>query len=1210
MVKVVFISNPFQPRKGRVVKISEATGKPLSFYISEFVEQLPEKKAFVQMNGRQTVVEIGVTDPVIVNAIVPDNSFIMVMPAVEKGGGKSILGLVASIALSVVSMGVGSMVAGGAFAGSGAIAMGAWKLTSFLAAAAVMFVGGQLISKLGPNPTATKYHNEDPTYSWNGVTTMEGQGNAIAITYGTVKSGGQSIVKFVSNNGDDQYYNWLISAGEGPLEIRDIKLNNNPIGNYENCKYEIRTGTNDQSVIANFNDTIQSKTFNYELDNNEWRVDVTDGNSAEGLIVDLECSNGLYHANNNGSLGNAWIDVRAEYALDGTENWKLLSASRITGKKAGPVRKQLRVDNIPVGKYKVRVKVTGRSADVSSSRDAVRIWWNTLSTIIYEDSVYPNTALIGMKIKATSQLSGSSPQLTFIKTRSHVWVWNPIASAYEQKPATNPAWAAYDFLHGAQRLKDINTNTFVFEEQGVPKELMMYDQFKEWADNCDRLNLEINIEITQEADFWSIINKEIAPVGRGQVVQFGTRFGCVFDHKSEPVQLFNMGNIMQGSFQLSYMSVDERANMVEITYICKDKDYEKDTLVVYGNTYDTDDLQNPTQITMNGITSYEQAYREAKYQLMCNQLIEETVSFKADVEAIGCMVGDLILVAHDVPYWSLSGRISEYGTDEAGINYVVLPLNPADIDTSLEWNLMIRTQDNSLVTYDVQSISGELNAVKVDIVGGFSKPPTMLDPFALGVVNAVAKPFIVKSITRDTDLVRNISAVQYVEGVFDENYTIPEPDYSLVTDGTIVNVTNLKAHQIAYKNKVGNALARIYVSWSFPEKENVDYFTILLSKDGGLTYSVEGSTANLNFECETQAFTTYFVKVVTVWRTKQSNGTICGPVIEGIDEPPPNVTALDVEITKNGTRRYYCNFNYPDPNDIAGFRMKYVQGTSPSWHTAFEIQDGLITNFPYETYTVRQGPHTVMIKAVDNAGQESPNFASCIVNFDEPLEDNVMFKKDFSDWEDCETTGSIMSDGYIHSAQDTAAWTAPNAPAWTAPDDPAWGAASYRAFYLTASLSAPASGYFWITYDVEGPVNITYKVQNTDNLWKPYATKFKVRAGDVIDIKFEASTGNVETVLKSLVAIIDVPDREEHFENIYIPADGLELPIQTPNYYTTAVRVDSFANNLDGKYEKVIESLNPCVVRFYRINNDAGWSKDPVDVIADITWQGFEREVI
>ena len=84
---------------------------------------------------------------------------------------------------------------------------------------------------------------------------MDAQGNGIAITYGKVKSGGQSLQKFTTNDGDDQYFNWLVSAGEGPLTISDIKLNDNPIENFESVFYDTREGSNEQDIIDGFGDT-------------------------------------------------------------------------------------------------------------------------------------------------------------------------------------------------------------------------------------------------------------------------------------------------------------------------------------------------------------------------------------------------------------------------------------------------------------------------------------------------------------------------------------------------------------------------------------------------------------------------------------------------------------------------------------------------------------------------------------------------------------------------------------------------------------------------------------------------------------------------------------------------------------------------------------------------------------------------------------------
>lgn len=1300
MVKVIFVKNPFSPARDRVIKLSEAADRPLNFYTEEFTQQLPNQEAWIQIDGRK--VDAVVED--ISKLPVKHDSVIVVMPKVAKGG-KSILGLIAVIALSVVAMGVGNVLAvgGGSFFAGGA----AWGAASYIGAAAVMFLGNSLVSRFfAPKIDAGKYGDkEDPTYSWSGVSTMDGQGNGIAITYGKVKSGGQSIMKFTSNDGNDQYFNWLVAAGEGELSISDIKLNSNPVENYESVTLDIRNGTNDQDVIQNFNDTILTKSVAYEIANNEWRTDQLEGNSTEGIIIEVECQNGLYHANDNGSLGTAWVDIRAQYALVGSDDWttfvqagryaknnalgavvvdssrrndkyrviissakdsdgyvidnqirvrvgekifdgesktitkgetgtidiygfrfdkaKLLAASkglytiemadsenRITGAKAGNVRRQFRVDNLPAGRYKVRVTVTDRSADVSSSRDAVHIWWTQLSSIIYDDFCYPGVALLGIKAKATDQLSGGQPQLEFIKERATIYAWNPATQAYEGKAANNPAWAAYDFIHGAERLMDINNHAYVYEYKGVPKELMLYDQFKQWADNCDRLNLKINLEVTTLKDFWTIVNQDIAPVGRGMVVQFGTKFGCIYDHATQPVQLFTMGNIVQGSFSLSYLSTDERADSIELTYVDAEKEYEKTTLTIYSDDYDTLDIPNqPTQIAMHGITSYEQAYREGKYQLYCNRLLTKTISFKADVEAIGCMVGDVIQVAHDVPQWSISGRVLEALDDGS----VILPIDPDEITMSTDqYALMIRSsEDNTLTTYSLTSLSGAYGEVKAVAVGNKINAEDG-DLFSLGKVESVVKPFTVTGITRSKDLEYTITAIEYADGIFDENYTIPPKDTTIITDPNAVDVINLDAHQVGWKDKLGRQMSHLYISWAMAEGAQADSFTVLLSKDTGRTWSVLTTTTNMSAEADVTAYTVYYVKVITNYRLRQSSGAVCGPVSEGSDELPPNVTKLDVEVLHNGTRRYYWDFDYPNPNDIAGFRFKYIQGSVANWNTGFLVQDGLITAQPYETATVRQGVHTIMIKAVDNAGQESANFATCLVDFGEPLEDNVLYKLDFSSnhWSNIQTSGSVMLDGYIHSKQNSTHYIAPSNYYWDSPTANFWGSLMYQDFYVEATLTAPASGNFYVLYDIVNAANILYKVIDRDNIYKQYSTKFKVNAGERISLRFEAPSGSEETVLKKLIAVIDVPDREEHFEKLVIPAEGLELPIVTPNYQTTAVKIDSISSTLQGTYQLDIVSRTPCKIRFYRINNDAGWSRDPVAVTADVTWQGFEKEVL
>lgn len=1220
MITVVFVKNPFEPQKNREVRtLPYVKGKDVSYYVQQCTKDLTLPDMVISrnsytINGSQAV---------------QDKDFIVFSPVVGKGHGKNPLLIIATVALSVTAMGVGGLVAAGSFSGAAlASATGFAAIGGYLAAAAVMFIGGSLIQRAfgTANTSGFKDTSENPTYSWTGITTTNGQNNPIPITYGTVRSGGQTIGKYINSDSDKQYLNWLVSAGYGPLKIYDVQLNDNPIENYKSVKLDTREGLNVQDVIPNFNDTISTKTLGYELLDNEWRTDIVTGTATQGLIIYVECSNGLYYANDKGGLDETYITIEAQYAKEGTSDWKELATNvRITGNKSSAIRKQYRVDNLEAGQYQVRVKVVSRGYPTTSTRACTRIWWTGVSGIVYDDFIYPGIALIGIRAMATDQLSGS-PTLKFMKQRSTVYVWNPSTNAYEEKAATNPAWAAYDMVHRANKITDARNGSTVYIHSGADASLMMYNQFAEWAAYCDQFNLKINIEINTSGELLDVVNRYIAPVGRGIVELFGTKYGCVWDGPKEAVQMFGVGNIISGTFSETFLQTSDRANAVEVTFTNAQKDYERDTVKVYGPTFDTDEYDTTSQLTYDGITDYEQAYREAKFQLYCNAYMVRTVSFQASIDAIACTVGDVIYVAHDVPMWQTSGRIASVNGTTVVVNAVM-----QSYDSTKTYTFAYRSSVND-TRYEVGCTSITVGDATTTVVltSVPESAPAAGDIFDIAEVSKGTKKFVVRSISRTEDLVREIEALEYNENVFNENYTIPPINYS-DSDAVngVQNVTNLVGRQVTWKDNSGQRHSRMYLSWRYPERLSYQRFTIFLSNNNS-AFVTAGSSLNMYFETEVNVDTTYLVKVVTVNHLRNSTGTTIR-VEPGTDEPPADVKKLNVEKMSSGLRRYWWDFTYPDPDDIAGFRMKYTQGTTLNWEKGIPVQDGLITSQPYETQTVRQGTHAVMIKAVDNAGNESTNFAYCLLDMGDLLQQNVLYYKDYAEnkWTDTTHNGYLETDGFLYPKNDTNMWESAFAYRWNSAGTYAWKN-NWRPYTVETEFIAPVSGQMWLKYDIEGPAIVYYREvldsaafddadapawisAATDaweidekKIWKQYSDRINITAGDEIQIKIVALNGNDEkTVVKDLAIYIDVPDRNEHFEDLAIPATGLELPIVTPHYHTTAVHIDAVEDGSSTTLlQPVIVSRNPCVVKL--IDQDG----KNVSGTVDISWQGYVEEVL
>jgi predicted phage tail protein len=974
MITIICIKNPFAPYEGREIhKIAYQEGKPVSWYIDPYLTQyVPLDKLVIAVNS----------DEVTGDNILQDGDFVVISPYIGKGGHKNPLLIVVSVALSVAAMGLGATVAG---VSSLASATGWAAIGGYLTAAAVMYLGGTLINRVFG--TTKENSTSNPTYSWDGITTTSGQGNAIPITYGTVKTGGQTLNKFVMIDDDDQYLFWLLAAGEGYLDISDVQINANPISYYEHIYCDIRNGLYNQVRIQNFNDTVSTVSLNQELLDSGWRTYELTGNANQGIVVQVECTSGLYYAKDNGSLGEEWVKIKAQYCVTGTTNWVTFIDSggephldknkwwegetsdpsssglyngKISAAQTSAVRRQFRIDGLPSGAYTVRVMVIGRGADVGSTRAQTRIWWTSVAGVVYDDFSYPGMGLVGIKGLATNQLSGS-PSITFIKKRTTILAYNPDTQVYETKDATNPAWAAYDMLH---RAIDINGDQSEIVVTGVPADLILYDRFAAWAAFCDSKNLKINIEINTAEKMMESINKNIAAVGYGIVLMFGVKFGCVWDAVVDtPVQMFGMGNIIAGTFEEKFLQTSDRANAVEVTFTNKDKNYERDTVTVYADDYDDADAYNKsTSITMDGITSYEQAYRYGKFQLYCNKYLIRTCVFDAAIDAIACNAGDVIAVSHDVPEWACSGRITAVNGSQVTVGAL---FDNYDSTARYQFQYRASVSDNIHVV-PISDMVIHDTGVTVTLSSVPSDAPAVGDVCDIAKTTIGSKLFTVKTITRSNDgeFKRTITCLEYNKNVFSENYDIPDVDYTTAQSNQAENIINVSAKQIHWLASDGTKHAHLYATWQLPDGAYSSKFVVYASTDN-VNWNQMMETGGMACDFDTDPDTIYYLKIKTITNVSQSSG-VTVTVDVGEDAPPNDVPGLTATKITSNTTQVKLSWAANTDIDLKGYRV-YVNGV---------LHSNILTDTTY-TYTADQsGQYTFAVVAVDNSDNESANQAT------------------------------------------------------------------------------------------------------------------------------------------------------------------------------------------------------------------------------------------
>jgi predicted phage tail protein len=210
---------------------------------------------------------------------------IVLCPVPHGKGGKSILRIVAMIALAVVVnvMSFGTLS----------------PLTVGLIKAGIMVAGGMLVNALLPvKPAGNITSPEDlsdhsPSYGIDGAKNTSVEGVPVPVIYGSFRTAGNLVSGYVENVSKTQYLYLLYAVSEGLIHhIDQIEINDQPISNYTDVLYEARGGSSDQGPLNWFNDTIVPVSKNIELTNGTWITHTTTG-EVDRIRVDLVAPGGL-----------------------------------------------------------------------------------------------------------------------------------------------------------------------------------------------------------------------------------------------------------------------------------------------------------------------------------------------------------------------------------------------------------------------------------------------------------------------------------------------------------------------------------------------------------------------------------------------------------------------------------------------------------------------------------------------------------------------------------------------------------------------------------------------------------------------------------------------------------------------------------------------------------------------------------------------------
>ena len=762
------------------------------------------------------------------------------------GGGNKVLNTVLMIAVVVVAIALAAPTGGLSLQAAG------WSATAaYAASAAVMIAGSLLVNTLVPirPPSATGFDSTSgntevsPTYSISGGQNGIRPYQSMPIIMGNHRFFPDLASKpYTQYLSEDQYLYQIFHLGLTPIpasDLTDWRIGNNQITNYTNLDLYWQ----DQDGKIAFPGNVDSETIAPLTFEAGWITRTTSSNT---YMIGIDIDGVIYYANNNGGLDTRSVDFEVEYKLSSSSTWteptsiridgygfantetqtyneyveqtywddweqqyytytetitktrevSLGNTVRVSGNSQKPRRASLFIDLPSAGQYDVRLKRT--TADSTESREQKTTNWTSLKSYQLDEASYVGQNRVGMKIKASEQLNGIIQKLSIQADASAIY-WN--GSTWVWDKTSNPAHWYMDFARGRY-----DSNGKLLYGIGLSDSQIDLAGLNAWATFCNEEGLTFNAVFDGSQTAADILTT-ISRCGFASPSWSTGKLGAIWDARNQtPVATFGMGNIIKGSFSVSY-ATESLADEIVVRYVNPSRDWEQDEVrvTVPGVT----DPTNTVSVDLLGCTSQSMAGKFANYVAAQQYYRKRKISWDVDFEGFVCQRGDVVLLSHDLTQWGYSGRIvNVFG------NTVYLDREVPR--SGIPEYIMIRQPDGTMTTYTVIAGTGNSDTLQLTSTPSFQSGYMPIDHiWSFSPLATPGKKVKIVSVQPKSESLLSIIATDENPAFYaawDGTFNVPV-NKTLLLDST-PTVSNVTYKETLYVGNDKNIRSNVKFAWS------------------------------------------------------------------------------------------------------------------------------------------------------------------------------------------------------------------------------------------------------------------------------------------------------------------------------------------------------------------------------------------------------------
>lgn len=434
--------------------------------------------------------------------------------------------------------------------------------------------------------------------------------------------------------------------------------------NFNNVKYEFRSGTQDQDYIQGFPGIENELQVSYELKQAVPYVRAVSNTQLSALRIRLGWPTLLLQKNNGDKVG-----TRVEYAIDLSVDggpYETVINGAVDDKTTSLYERSHRV-NLPKASTGWQLRVRRITPD-STSVNVVDIMRVVAVTEIIDAKLrYVNTALLYVEFDAKQFPNGipqvvCNPKGRIIRvpdtydpeTRTYSGTWEGV---FKWAWTDNPAWIYYDII--------------LNERFGLGQRIDA-TQIDKWelyriAQYCDQPvpdgrggsgtepRFRCNVYIQDRNDAWTVL-RDLAGIFRGMAYWGDNKMYVLADMPRDVWHIYNHSSVVEGKFTFADPSETTRNTAALVNWSDPANHYKDTPEPVYDNDLAMRFDYRQLEMTAIGCTRQSEANRRGRWALLTNG-IGEVVTFSTgmDIPPVGEVIG---VAANELAGRTIGGRVS------------------------------------------------------------------------------------------------------------------------------------------------------------------------------------------------------------------------------------------------------------------------------------------------------------------------------------------------------------------------------------------------------------------------------------------------------------------------------------------------------------------------------------------------------------------------